>query len=230
MILVNTFPSWHRPYLALYEQQLASYFPDIVQLYQKGSRGEQLANAAQVWRLPYWDWALYPTMPDEWSSSEIKIYGPDGNITSFHNPFAAYKFPHPNLFDGPSATSRDTRANENLTANSRQFKPWVHELFNTPPPQNDPWGQISNSAWENVDMDQGHLSSFESIHDHIHDFVGGTMRDITVAAFDPIFWLHHCNVDRIFALWCAAFPDIYVPTEKTSEGINDKMTFNERHL
>lgn len=30
------------------------------------------------------------------------------------------------------------------------------------------------------------------------------------AAFDPIFWLHHCNVDRIFALWQVLSPNSYV--------------------
>lgn len=31
-----------------------------------------------------------------------------------------------------------------------------------------------------------------------------------VAGFDPIFWLHHANVDRIFALWQALYPDSYI--------------------
>ena len=28
-----------------------------------------------------------------------------------------------------------------------------------------------------------------------------------VSRFDPIFWLHHCNVDRMYALWQALHPD-----------------------
>lgn len=28
-----------------------------------------------------------------------------------------------------------------------------------------------------------------------------------MAAFDPIFWLHHCNVDRIWGLWQALHPE-----------------------
>ncbi|KAF7591406.1 hypothetical protein BBP40_001567 [Aspergillus hancockii] len=50
--------------------------------------------------------------------------------------------------------------------------------------------------------------SLEQIHNNIHLWTGGGadttdghMANVPVAAFDPIFWLHHCNVDRLFALW-----------------------------
>lgn len=34
-----------------------------------------------------------------------------------------------------------------------------------------------------------------------------------VAGFDPIFWLHHANVDRLVAMWQALNPDSFiVPT------------------
>jgi hypothetical protein len=29
-------------------------------------------------------------------------------------------------------------------------------------------------------------------------------------AFDPIFFLHHCNVDRLFALWEYVYPEYWV--------------------
>ena len=35
------------------------------------------------------------------------------------------------------------------------------------------------------------------------------MTYLPTAAFDPIFWLHHCNVDRIFAMWQALNPNSY---------------------
>jgi hypothetical protein len=30
---------------------------------------------------------------------------------------------------------------------------------------------------------------------------GGNMSEISISAFDPIFWLHHCNMDRHFYSW-----------------------------
>jgi tyrosinase len=46
----------------------------------------------------------------------------------------------------------------------------------------------------------------ESIHDGVHVWVGGTMSEIPVAAFDPIFWAHHCMIDRLWYLWQLRHP------------------------
>lgn len=43
--------------------------------------------------------------------------------------------------------------------------------------------------------------ALENIHDRIHGWVGGSMGIVSVAAFDPIFWSHHCMVDRLWYLW-----------------------------
>ncbi|KJK87485.1 hypothetical protein H633G_08670 [Metarhizium anisopliae BRIP 53284] len=66
--------------------------------------------------------------------------------------------------------------------------------------------------------------SLEMIHNNIHVWTGGWvegpatkvtgvpvtaghMADVPVASFDPIFWLHHCNVDRLLAIWQYLNPD-----------------------
>ncbi|HEV3163007.1 MAG TPA: tyrosinase family protein [Isosphaeraceae bacterium] len=38
-------------------------------------------------------------------------------------------------------------------------------------------------------------------HNMVHMWVGGTMSMIPTAPADPIFWLHHANVDRLWSLW-----------------------------
>jgi tyrosinase len=48
-----------------------------------------------------------------------------------------------------------------------------------------------------VDLD----SQLEDIHDQIHGWCGGDMGQVAIAAFDPIFWSHHCMIDRIWYLW-----------------------------
>jgi hypothetical protein len=48
-----------------------------------------------------------------------------------------------------------------------------------------------------------------TVHDQFHlNFggVGGFMRHPDVAAFDPIFFLHHCNVERLFSAWQLRHP------------------------
>ena len=61
-------------------------------------------------------------------------------------------------------------------------------------------------------------NSLEGLHNTIHNTAGGPkangiaaghMTVLSTAAFDPIFWLHHCNVDRLFAMWQAVYPNSY---------------------
>jgi tyrosinase len=40
------------------------------------------------------------------------------------------------------------------------------------------------------------------------------MAIIAVSAYDPVFWLHHAMVDRIFALWQALYPGSYVEAQR----------------
>jgi len=38
-------------------------------------------------------------------------------------------------------------------------------------------------------------------HDLVHVAIGGDMGDPRTAALDPIFWLHHANIDRLWQIW-----------------------------
>lgn len=38
-------------------------------------------------------------------------------------------------------------------------------------------------------------------HNSVHMITGGKMGDVETAPLDPLFWLHHCNVDRVWATW-----------------------------
>jgi Common central domain of tyrosinase len=44
-----------------------------------------------------------------------------------------------------------------------------------------------------------------SIHGPAHVWVGGSMNG-SCAPNDPVFWLHHCNVDRLWAQWQSSTP------------------------
>jgi tyrosinase len=38
-------------------------------------------------------------------------------------------------------------------------------------------------------------------HNIIHGAIAGAMGNPDTAALDPIFWLHHCNIDRLWDVW-----------------------------
>jgi tyrosinase len=43
--------------------------------------------------------------------------------------------------------------------------------------------------------------ALENVHDGVHGWTDGTMGDVAYAAFDPVFWAHHCMIDRVWWLW-----------------------------
>lgn len=54
-------------------------------------------------------------------------------------------------------------------------------------------------------------------HNTMHTLIGGVtgdMTDQTMAAYDPIFWFHHSNIDRLWATW-----------QRTVRLIASKLTF-----
>jgi len=49
-------------------------------------------------------------------------------------------------------------------------------------------------------------SDLEAIHGGVHVWVGGNMGYIATAPSDPIFWMHHANIDRLWWVWQQANP------------------------
>jgi tyrosinase len=77
-------------------------------------------------------------------------------------------------------------------------------------------GALPRSAELEAVLDNRDFYTFqtqlESFHDGIHMWVGGTMGDISVAAYDPIFWAHHTMIDRCWYLWQLRHPGAGPPS------------------
>ncbi len=65
-------------------------------------------------------------------------------------------------------------------------------------------------ALEYTDYEQFN-ENLDDYHGMIHGWVGGHMGFIPFAAFDPIFWAHHCMVDRIWRIWQGRHPQASFP-------------------
>ena len=46
-------------------------------------------------------------------------------------------------------------------------------------------------------------SHLEGLHNVVHGWVGGTMNNIQISPSDPIFWMHHGEIDRLWSVWQA---------------------------
>lgn len=44
-------------------------------------------------------------------------------------------------------------------------------------------------------------SQLQGIHNGVHVWVGGSMGSVPTAPADPIFWMHHANIDRLWWQW-----------------------------
>lgn len=48
-------------------------------------------------------------------------------------------------------------------------------------------------------------------HDLVHALVGGDMASLDTATLDPIFFVHHCNVDRVWLSWQSRLTGAQLP-------------------
>ena len=69
-------------------------------------------------------------------------------------------------------------------------------------------------------------AALEGIHNSGHVWVGGSMGSVPFAPCDPVFWMHHCEIDRIWAEWQATHPG-QNPTLAGSSAIMDPWTETE---
>jgi tyrosinase len=53
--------------------------------------------------------------------------------------------------------------------------------------------------------------AIEGIHNSGHVWVGGSMLAFATAPSDPVFWMHHAEIDRLWAEWQSANPGLNPP-------------------
>ncbi|ROW08234.1 hypothetical protein VMCG_03309 [Cytospora schulzeri] len=206
------FGTWHRPFIALYEQTLVSHALNISARYM-GDDEPIYRTAAETLRVAYWDWASNATLPAVVNLNTLTINSPTGP-TTIRNPFHHYSFQNfpftIQYMDAgilsttnhttrcPNAAGVDDVAAVNAGLETSAFKSQVYNVFTTV------------QDFQNMETTHYQTSSFESPHNNVHNSVGcsnGTMYDLNWSAFDPIFMLHHANLDRLIAIWQAIYPN-----------------------
>ncbi|RVD80225.1 uncharacterized protein DFL_008127 [Arthrobotrys flagrans] len=215
------FLSWHRPYLALYEGSLHAHVQKIAKEFKAGTEDSTKAlAAAQDWRMPYWDWATNATIPELIGNTpRVTVRMPNGQDETIDNPLYSYKYNFANaqtqkneLPSQPFSTAKQTTRvsidtlNAQLANIGSNLRDRVYNLLADTGYAN--FARFSNKG--TTTAVNGKLDSLESVHDVIHATVGGgngEMGWVDYAAHDPLFFLHHTNIDRIFAMWQAVNRD-----------------------
>ena len=132
------------------------------------------------WRIPYWDYTADSSLPSSptWSMPPEFVSPP-----SSANP----------LFVRRRATS--------LTKDEREWETAMRAtVFASPPILANGFGggEVTTPA-QFAGMRTGTAEG--QPHNTVHRIVGGLMRDPFTAARDPIFWLHHACIDRLWEIW-----------------------------
>lgn len=167
------FLPWHRMYLTWFERIVRSAISGLDEIDD---------DVKKIWALPYWDYSSAAIERRKLPRAFVDTRLPDG-VTP--NPL---RVRGRNLNDGSALTTTAVRLKDALAptrftgiggfAGGRTG--WNH-FFDDPGAAGGP---LENSP-----------------HGAVHNQVGGLMADFNTAALDPIFWLHHANVDRLWEVW-----------------------------
>jgi tyrosinase len=168
------FLPWHRIYLFYFEQIVAKTIQQL--------------NGPADWSLPYWNYSdgsnpdarrlppafVDPTMPDG-TPNPLRI-GQRGNRANSGQEIATPQMVNVSCLNNPDFTAGPHGAIAGFGGPKTDFR---HDSN-----QNDPVGALEATP-----------------HGGVHVQIGGFMASFDTAALDPIFWLHHSNIDRLWNVW-----------------------------
>jgi tyrosinase len=170
----SAFLPWHRTLLSEFEEALQSVDPTVT--------------------IPYWDWtdadATFNTIFTD------NFMGPDGTggrsgteVMTGHFSLANGWTLRRDLTGG-----RWTGLNSTPVALTRDFGARVSTLGTV--------AQVDNTlAATTYTTFRSQLEAGTGMHNMTHAWVGGIMNNVAGSPNDPMFWLLHANVDRIWAEW-----------------------------
>jgi hypothetical protein len=181
-----SFLSWHRYFLYQFEKQLQSHVPGVM--------------------LPYWDWTdPAPIMTDT-------FLGPNGTINNeVRSGYFARNAPGTPGSPTPAPTWWPIGLTGWLMPSafgsaSGPLRRRIGSLSGLPTTTDlrESLTKATYPAFQNALESGAGLTSFHQMHNRLHGWIGGPtgqMSDPSYSPFDPIFYLHHCNIDRLWTMW-----------------------------
>jgi len=187
------FLPWHRAFLERFE----------VELRKVDSRAT----------LPYWNW-----LEDRAKSSPLwhaDFLGGTGQGAKEHVTDGAFAYDAGNWrIAVESDQVHDPALRRTIGRDERlPTKAAIRGALKRTPYDTAPWDDEARSPRSQVGT--GFRPQLEHlVHDPVHMWVGGTM-ELATSPNDPVFFLHHANVDRLWAVWRHEHPGEtpYLPTQ-----------------
>jgi Common central domain of tyrosinase len=183
------FFSWHRFFLVRFEAQLQGYVPGVM--------------------VPYWDWT------DPTSIMTDTFLGPNGSGGS--NAVSSGYFASSAPGTGSNPTPAPAWWPAGLTgwvlptafgAGAGSLRRHLSAVSQLPSATDlrQALSATTYAAFQNAVESGAGLTSGNQMHNGMHGWLGGPNGQMSYPAFspfDPFFYLHHCNIDRLWAMWQA---------------------------
>ena len=231
------FLTWHRYYLLIVERELHRVAERI---------------GVSNFNLAYWDWTPQDTSlfsyelfgTPEYSDTPVEVTGTlfDDWPVLYDEHYRAYLAQ--NGFGGVEPPCAQVRALRNIEAdraeNNSLERGRVCDESQFLPDDGSIRMALTATEYEGADGINNQLEGFlelcadedppcsrgggnNNLHNAVHIYLSGHMRDVPTASNDPTFFLHHANVDRMFEAWLRKFngnePD-YLPISGAHPGHN----------
>ncbi|MEU6928881.1 tyrosinase family protein [Streptomyces sp. NPDC046374] len=194
-----SFLPWHRRFLIQFEQALQSVDATVT--------------------LPYWDWTADRTTSSSlWAPDFLGGTGRarDGQVLDGAFARSGNRWTINVRVDGRDYLRRDLGAGgRQLPTRAEVDSVLVMETYDMAP-----WNSSSDGF-------RNHLEGWRGVnlHNRVHVWVGGQMAT-GVSPNDPVFWMHHAFIDKLWADWQARHPrSPYLPAAGTADvvDLNDTM-------
>lgn len=185
MMAIHSCPAflpWHRRFLWDLEKEL-----------QRVSGNDDLG-------IPYWNWPSGGIGASMWDNN---LLGGDGNTagTVTSGPFRQGQWTIINSNGNPAGPLQ--RRLGRGTNKSLPSAPELQQLLQTTPFDSSPWNMSSYPSFRNM-LEGWQDPTGPAFHNLGHVWVGGSMSPMT-SPNDPLFFMHHCMVDKLWHEWQLRF-------------------------
>jgi tyrosinase len=189
------FLPWHRKFLLNFEADL-----------QRVSKNANLM-------IPYWDWSNNVTRMNIWTPSYVGGNGSATDHVITDGPFVNWGITYERngltssgirrALSTPLGSMPDMHMDMG-NSNDIPILPDINEVMMAlmldtydSPPYND----SSHEPRTFRNTFEGWEKEGCKLHNTVHLWIGGHMRSVAISVNDPVFWLHHAFVDKIYDLW-----------------------------
>jgi hypothetical protein len=209
----NFFP-WHRELLYQFEKDLQAIDPDVT--------------------IPYWDWTREQSSGDMGFPFKHNFIGVDGTDSASDRVQreAGAPSPYPHAFDPDNwdiVMKDDSSWPDFLLRAFTEFDDGDPADDAPNLPDNDVVVTGTGTTFRSAIGSANYLtlrSRSEDLHNLVHRWVGGNMLGMT-SPNDPVFFMHHAEIDRMWSLWQYKNPGAtFYDAGPSGTALNSAMTFH----